>query len=414
MSRYLLLFAAVMPLCGAADGLAHIPLPADLSGVHNGTEYKTRVPANWNGTLLVYAHGSGTTELQIAPPTYPQISPSLEEHLLSRGYALAGSFYRDSVKDGSLHTLQLTNYFRGQVGNPRRTIVWGVSLGGDVTLTLMETHPGIYDGAIPVAAEAAGWVRYADSMLRYDVAYAAAFGWPADSWGPIEDIRDDLAGNENTLIAPVFQWAISQNHAQWEFIRLVMKMPPMTWWGIDPLLGLPGYAFAGWAATAVRSKLEDTYGGPVAENVGTCYTLATDEKAYLSTLGVNADQLLDWMNAHTNITARHSARTRLAVERSYSGRLRRPVVMMNGIHDPIVIVSNQAVYRDLAEAAGNANMLVQAYVNAPGHVPFSAEHFLSALAAMEHWLDTGVRPDASFFPESQGFNNSFVPPSWPY
>ena len=31
--------------------------PLDLSGSLNGAPYRIRVPANWNGTLLVFAHG---------------------------------------------------------------------------------------------------------------------------------------------------------------------------------------------------------------------------------------------------------------------------------------------------------------------------------------------------------------------
>ncbi len=37
-------------------GVAHVPLPADLTGTLGGTDYIIRVPANWNGTLLMYAH----------------------------------------------------------------------------------------------------------------------------------------------------------------------------------------------------------------------------------------------------------------------------------------------------------------------------------------------------------------------
>ena len=37
---------------------AHIPLPADLTGTHDGVPYRIVVPANWNGTLLLYAHGT--------------------------------------------------------------------------------------------------------------------------------------------------------------------------------------------------------------------------------------------------------------------------------------------------------------------------------------------------------------------
>jgi hypothetical protein len=71
------------------------------------------------------------------------------------------------------------------------------------------------------------------------------------------------------------------------------------------------------------------------------------------------------------------------------------------------------VYRALVDAAGDGDKLVQVYVNA-GHASFSAGQFLAALAAIEHWLDTGARPDGSFFPDTQGFDDSFVPPSWPY
>ena len=42
----------------------------------------------------------------------------------------------------------------------------------------------------------AGFPADADFDLRYGLAYAAAFEWPSERWGPIEDLRDDLFGNE--------------------------------------------------------------------------------------------------------------------------------------------------------------------------------------------------------------------------
>lgn len=67
-----------------------------------------------------------------------------------------------------------------------------------------------------------------------------------------------------------------------------------------------------------------------------------------------------------------------------------------------------------SESKGNGDKLLQVYVNAAGHCSFSAGQFLSTVAAMTYWLDTGVRPDATFFPASNGFDNSFVPPPWPF
>jgi len=48
------------------------------------------------------------------------------------------------------------------------------------------------------------------------------------------------------------------------------------------------------------------------------------------------------------------------------------------------------------------------------HAGYTAAQYLAALEALEHWLDTGEKPDASYFPAAQGFLDSFVPPPWPY
>jgi len=37
---------------------------------------------------------------------------------------------------------------------------------------------------------------------------------------------------------------------------------------------------------------------------------------------------------------------------------------------------------------------------------------MTALAAMNSWLDTGVPPDASFIPAAKGFNPGFIPGRW--
>jgi pimeloyl-ACP methyl ester carboxylesterase len=413
MLRFLLVMAAAIPLAAQSAAPAYLALPADISGTLNGTPYRIRVPTGWNGTLLVYAHATASGGVEVAPPAFPPTSPTLEEQLLALGYALAGSFYGD-LKDGPVRTVALANRFQGLIGKPNRTIVWGTSLGGSVALELIESYPGIFDAAIPAAPVAGGFARDADYALRYGLAYAAAFGWPSDWWGPIENLRDDLCGNEAALIMPVFQWATPDNYGQWEFIRLVMKLSPRAWWEFDGVVGLPGWALSGWKATALRSCQEGFAGGAVAQNLGAFYELTSAEKAYLATLGVNADELLDWMNARTNILASTSARNHVEHYGSPTGLLRHPVVMMHGIHDALLPTSHEALYRELAERTGHAGNLVQVYVNAPGHVAFSVEQFLATLAAIEYWLDTGLRPDASFFPESAGFDNSFVPPAWAY
>lgn len=402
-------------------GVAHVPLPADLSGTLNGVDYIIRVPANWNGTLLMYAHGTqlGPPAAQAAPVAWPLVTPSLEQQLLVLGYALAGSGYRsDSDREAVLQTLALTNFFKGMIGNPRRTIIWGTSLGGMVSLKLIEDHPDIYDGAIANAPIAAGNPENADMDLSFSLAYAATFPWHDELWGPVENLRDDLDFFADVL--PIFdQESLPGSPAtfgRWEFIRLIMKLPSQAFWGRDPESGFPFAPFLMAKATQGRSALEAEYGGPFAENVDLQYTLTPAEKEYLASLGVDADQLLAYMNAHTNITADRAARIHAEHWSGFSGRLFRPVLTMHAIFDGLLFVSQESYYAALVQAAGSGDRLVQAYVNdiGVGHASFSADQYLSVLVAMESWLDTGVRPDATLLPASQRFDLTFVPPLWPF
>ncbi len=422
MKLRVLVVAFLIFTCWAmADGkgVTHVPLPADLSGTLNGVDYIIRVPANWNGTLLMFAHGTqlGPPEAHAAPVAWPLVAPSLEEQLLTLGYALAGSGYgSDSKKEAVQRTLALTNFFKGMIGNPSRTIIWGDSLGGQVSLKLIEDHPDIYDGAIANSPPAAGDPENADMDLSFSLAYAATFPWHDDLWGPVENLRDDLDFFVDVL--PILLAEADPGPAtfgRWEFIRLIMGVPPQVFWGSDPATGFPFSIFLLAKATQGRAAVEAEYGGPVAENVDLQYTLTPAEKDYLAlSFGVNADQLLAYMNARTNITADRAARIHAEHWGGFSGRLLRPVLTMHSKFDGLLFVSQESYYAALVQAAGCSNQLVQAYVNDVGHASFSADQYLSVLAAMESWLDTGVRPDATLLPASQGFDLGFVPPPWPF
>ena len=381
----------------------------DLTGTLGETAYKIRVPSNWNGTLLVFAHG-----IQITPPTPVVAPPPVEAQLLQAGYALAGSGFGNSYKDGVQRTHQLTGFFLDTVASPQRIIVWGNSLGGDVTQMLIEKYPGIYDGAIANCSTSAGATENMDSALAFSLAYDAAVGWREDLWGPIGDLRDDIA---NSDVLPTVPWPANQDDPRWEFIRLVMHVNSEAFWTVDPMTKFPFYQLQMWKATVLRSAAESENGGPVAENVGIRYILDDDGYTRLADLGwsrATVDHRLDYMNEHANIRANKAARNHLAQWGAPSGRLRRPVLTMHGQDDGMAYVTNESYYKKLVAAAGTEDLLVQSYVAGPviGHCTFTPDQYKSALAAMNSWLDTGVPPDASFFPAAKGFNPGFLPDPW--
>jgi pimeloyl-ACP methyl ester carboxylesterase len=411
----ILLFLLISQLA-ITNVVAGKDLAVDEIGALNGVTYRIKVPENWNGKLLMYAHGYSRSD----PPTLVPfeieiISGSiLEEGLLDRGYALAASSYSNegwAVKEGIEDTKHLTIFFEKHLGKPDLTILWGSSMGSTVTLKSIEKHPDIYDGAIVLSHIGAGTSLTFDMTLAIALAYDVALGWP-EAWGNVGDVRDDL--DFGTEVAPVLINQVQDwtNFGKFEFLRLVNRLPeegfyegtvPLNFWLLGDML----------FATGARAELEARAGGPVAQNLNHTYTLSKKDKKYLTRLGVDADELLLMMNEQTVIEADQSARNYLIKYADFTGKLERPVLTLQPKGDGMTVPANSTVYQGTVEASGASDLLVQTYTEGNMHVVFTPEQVYAAFEAMEYWLDTGIRPDSDFFPIDLGFDNDYTPPDWP-
>ena len=84
------LVLAALALTGlfAAASASATPASTHSSGtLLDGATWVADVPANWNGTLLLYSHGYGPLTAADAP------DPTTQAALLGMGYAMAGSSY---------------------------------------------------------------------------------------------------------------------------------------------------------------------------------------------------------------------------------------------------------------------------------------------------------------------------------
>jgi hypothetical protein len=446
----------------ADQASAQVDLQLNLVGDLAGAPYRIVVPSNWNGTLLLYARGTGSIAivdengqlitLGVTPLTnvpgvvdeqgLPDNGPALqlEQTLLGMGYALAASDYSDPlfretgllgwvVKAGIKDTLALTALFKSMVGQPARTILWSRSQGTLVALKSIERFPAksrIYDGVIAGCALGAGanrsWDSAVDFSLAYDVAFKDDGGW---LWGTVGDVDNNVVfggiDDSGMWFGDVFPTLLSQvsvptNLGRFEFIRLVSKLPVE---GFYPFHGIPNldpsfsWLFADMLfATEVRADVERKAHGHVGQNLDHFYALTDLEKVYLENLGVDADQLLDEMNMRTNIEASRQGTSYLRRYADFSGKISARVLTMHTTIDGLVLPAQQTVYRETVEAANTSEKLVQVFVNSVGHCTFTPEQWLATVEAMDYWLATGERPGGEFFEEGDGFV-SFDPGPYP-
>ena len=149
----LLATSAISPAAAkkAGDGPAYFvdesklpfdPLPGfeDASllwGVIDGAGYRIEVPANWNGDLVMYAHGFRGTGLELTVDNHP-----LREFLIPNGYAWAASSYSRNdydIEAGMVDTRRLVLSFKNLVGsNPDLVYLTGASMGGHITAASIE------------------------------------------------------------------------------------------------------------------------------------------------------------------------------------------------------------------------------------------------------------------------------------
>lgn len=419
LSVVLLLCLTLVPASPIAQANVSIG-PLDVAGELHGAPYRIRVPENWNGTLLVFAHGYrdkadhpgeiDNRNADIAP------NAALEAPLLAQGFALAGTAFKDNgwaIGDAIQDAKNLAVFFRGKIAKPDRTIFWAVSVGTVAAFKSMEQFNGIYDGALCLCGVGAGATRIWDNGLSLYLAYDVVFGVPP-LWGTVGEVRNDLDFDTEVLAKLAPELGNVANFPKFEFLRLVAGTPGR---GITP--PPPPSFFPGWVLTDMfflteaRAELQRRAGGPYVQNLDQSYSLSDAERTYLTGLGVPGAVIDGWlaaMNGRRDIQADRSARNYVRNNTDYNGKIRNPVLTMHTVVDPLVTVTNEAAYAELIAAQSREELLFQTFTSGNGHCAFTGPQILTAVGAIDAWVRTGVRPTAAAFPAALGFVPGFVPP----
>ena len=330
----------------------------------------TCLPAPFNGTLIVYAHGYVRPQEPLSLPAELREGNvrGLVEGLLSLGFGFATSSYHKNgyaVEQAEADLNDLVASVEASEPEVETVYVVGPSEGGLITTLLVEKYPETYAGGLAMCGPLAG-IRYqigylADVRVLFDYFYPRVFPFGAlavpddapDQWPGPHGLRQKIAAaieDDPDGIAQVFRSAGVACDAS------------------DPAAAAScAQDLLGYSVLGTNDLLETAGGWPVS-NRGTSYRDTEDDAA----LNAGVERF------DADLAARAYA------NRYYrpSGLLRRPLVTLHTTRDPGVPYRHELKYFARAALLDRDEMLTVLPVDRAGHCAFTPQEVLGGLGAL--------------------------------
>ena len=398
-------FSPVVPTLNAlADvpGAPALPETDRWVGVNKGASYAIEVPKNWNGMLVMYAHGYAGTGPNLIAQT-----PALRRHLISQGYAWAASSYstnyydvRAGVEDTNALALAFNDIARANgraLPAPSKTYIIGVSMGGHITAAAIDeeniaaaNNKVRYNGAVPMCG-VLGDTELFDYFTAYQLAAQKEAGipatsWPVANWAEIQpQVQSRLFSSFPTAATPT---AAAVPTAQGQQLKTIVQN--LTG-GARPLFDV-GYAgplqSTVWGTFGSDGTITGILNERVVSTLGTVYQLDNNpavsaaEQAYTDSM-LKVSPVADANRPRTD-GLRWVPKT--------NAQISVPVVTIHTLGDMYVPFSMEQIYKRRADRLGTSNFLVQRAIRGVGHCDFTVAEQKAAFDAMTTWEQKGIKP----------------------
>ena len=360
------------------------------AGVLNGASYRVEVPANWNGKLVMYAHGyagEGAALRVDNPPT--------RRHLIQNGYAWAASSYSKNyydVRAGVEDTNALANAFNTiaaanarTLAAPSKVYITGFSMGGHITAAAIEDETAAtavnktkYAGAVPMCG-VMGDTELFNQFGAMQVTAQALAGLPSYPFAK----WSELSAQVTSALFTTFPSATTPAGDKYLSVLQNITGGPRPMFTQGMLFG-GTFPFA-WGVFGG----DGTINGMLNKNVldTSAYTYTIDGDAAGST-ALNATVLKITPDADANRLRRDGLRWIPKV----NGEFKIPVVSIHTLGDMYVPFSMQQAYQKRVAAKGNGGWLVQRAIRGASHCDFTVAEQVNAFEAMIKWERDGIKP----------------------
>ncbi|WP_314193256.1 alpha/beta hydrolase [uncultured Arthrobacter sp.] len=393
---------ALAPSLAAAT--ASTATPAVATGtLPGGAAWRAEVPTNWNGKLVLFAHGFRPGP---ANPAWDAGFAPTASQLVARGYAVASSSY--AATDWALQTaaqdqLGTLAAFEEHFGKAGRVIAVGRSMGGLVTSMMAEIPDSGIDGAVSTCGLVGGGVALNNYQL--DAAYAAAqlllpgqdirltgFTTPAE---PAETIAALKTALQHANASP-------EGRARLALVAALLNTPTELD-GVDAnspdaLAAAQGKLVLDTLPTVIerRHSIVNAAGGDSGWTAGVDYSKLLQSSAQRQLVqhmyakaGLNLNGDLSTLTANADIEPSSQGLQWMLRTSTPTGDLQVPLLATHTTVDLLAPVEYQEEYAETVRQAGKNALFRQAFVSRAGHCNFTVAENVAAIDAMDQRLQTG-------------------------
>jgi hypothetical protein len=378
------------PMAAATGDVVDMATTSRWAGVLNGASYRVEVPPNWNGKLVMYAHGYAGTGAALGVS-----NPSIRRYLVQNGYAWAASSYsknyydvKAGVEDTNALALEFTKIAARNgraLAEPTRMYITGHSMGGHITGAAIEDEAAAtavnkvkYHGAVPMCG-VMGSAELFNQFAAMQVTAQALAGlpsYPTAKWS-------EISAQVTSTLFTTFPSAPTATGAK--YLSVLKNITG----GERPLFA-QGIAFGGSFPSAWGTFGSDgTVTGILNKNVldTTAYTYVIDgDTAGSTALNAAVQKLAAAPDAN------RLRRDGLRWIPQINGEFKIPVVSIHTLGDLFVPFSMQQVYQKRVAAKGNSAWLVQRAIRGASHCDFTVAEQTEAFDAMIKWERDGIKP----------------------
>lgn len=356
-STILMLLAMMLVLLSPSTSAREIIVE---KGEINGAPFRIQIPSEWNHGMVMYAHGY----LPRGMPWTP-LGSDLCATFLDRGFAVVESGYSRqgwALEEALPEIEALRRYFVKKRGKPESAYIAGHSMGGILSLAVVETYPDAYDGALPMCGPLVPAVVFIkDPVFDMLVTFEAIFG------KALPDEMKPVVEAPFLLKKPVQEALESDPEAAERFsLRWDVRREDL------PVIIEFYHLF--------YREMRDRAGGNPVDNRNTVY----------SGFGSN----IELNETVPRYAANPKALEYLRKHYTTTGEVSVPVLAVHTSYDAGVPPRLANAYDVTASLNGNEKCFVHMYVEAEGHCNISPDLTGKAFDRLRKWASDGIRPEA--------------------